>query len=79
MPMPQQKPSLGRIVHYRAASSKEVWSGADVHAAIVTRVWSDRCVNLKVLPDGGPVFDKTSVEIEDEPEQAGRWSWPPRV
>lgn len=30
-------------------------------AAIVTRVWSEICVNLKLVPDCGPMQDRTSV------------------
>lgn len=30
-------------------------------AAIVTRVWSSICVNLKVIPDHGPMQDRGSV------------------
>lgn len=30
-------------------------------AAIVTRVWSSICVNLKVVPDHGPMQDRGSV------------------
>ena len=36
-------------------------NGADSCAAIVTRVWSSICVNLKVIPDHGPMQDRGSV------------------
>lgn len=30
-------------------------------AAVVTRVWSSVCVNLKIIPDHGPMQDRGSV------------------
>lgn len=30
-------------------------------AAIVTRVWSSICVNVKIIPDHGPMQDRSSV------------------
>jgi hypothetical protein len=30
-------------------------------AAVVTRIWSYGCVNVKIFPDCGPVQDRTSV------------------
>lgn len=33
--------------------------------AIVTRVWSNLCVNLKIVPDSGPMQDRTSVVRRD--------------
>lgn len=30
-------------------------------AAIITRVWSSICVNIKVIPDHGPMQDRGSV------------------
>lgn len=72
------KPSLGRIVLFRSEQS----NGQHEHPAIVTRVWSDTCVNLTVLPDCGAPVSKTSViQNEDmtEGNQSVAWRWPPRV
>jgi len=79
--MSEQKPGVGRIVIYKAAGPHEVFNGSDRHAAVITAVFSDRMVNLKVLPDLSPVFDASSVERCDAPEEPGlrRWYWPPRV
>ena len=40
------KPPLGRSVRYR-------YPDGEIRAAIIVRVWSDTCVNLQVLLDGG--------------------------
>lgn len=65
------KPSVGRIVHYFT-------DGDGMAPAVITRVCSDTCVNLKVLPDGARPFDETSVEL-DNAASSSWWSWPPRV
>jgi hypothetical protein len=44
------KPSVGRIVHVLV--DPNVNNGSDVAPAVITRVWSDNCVNLRVLHDG---------------------------
>lgn len=77
--MPEQKPSLGRIVLFRSHES----NGATEHPAIITRVWSDTCVNLTVFPDysASPVL-KSSVGFNDDMEDktvGNAWRWPPRV
>jgi hypothetical protein len=77
-----QKPSVGRIVHFHHAASDG--SGAVTLAAIVVKVFTDDCVNLQVLNDGYTQLDtqgsgvvlRTSVARGDGPYQ---WSWPPRV
>jgi hypothetical protein len=85
------KPTVGRIVSYHLADhdsdaiksnfSKDAegnWYGNPVLPAVIVRVWSDTCVNLKVLTDGPVDGWKTSVNIADENNKEGFWSWPVR-
>ena len=46
------KPAVGRIVHVTV--DPKVNNGADVAAAIITRVWSDTCVNPFEYSHDGP-------------------------
>lgn len=62
----EQKPSIGRIVVYHQQNED--------HPAIITHVWSDDCVNLKVFFDCGPIEDLISCHLS-----TGYWSWPERV
>lgn len=85
------KPTIGRIVIYRLdaldkAKLKELGqdnpnNGADEAPAIVVRVWSDTCVNLKVCIDGPTDLWITSAAIESSTDSVKerRWLWPPRV
>ncbi len=67
-----QTPAVGRIVRYyqgdyeaphgHAAPAR--WDGTNGtrwHPAIITRVWSETCVNLQVFFDAAPVETRTSV------------------
>ena len=69
------KPSLGRIVLYRGMQS----NGSNEHPALVTRVWSDTCVNLTVFPDSNSIATMTSVNQDEEMIREIGWRWPPRV
>jgi hypothetical protein len=75
-----QKPSLGRVVI--VPMDPQANNGADESPAIITRVWTDTLVNVRVQPDhaGGTVV-RTSVTLYDEkPENAAHCAWwPPRV
>lgn len=104
----EQKPSVGRIVHYHEGDFEEQSWGGDqekvrighrhsrpdsaahggsngtrVHPAIITRVWSDTCVNLHVFFDAFPSEVRTSATRLDTPEDTHNpnsgWRWPPRV
>jgi len=78
------KPTIGRIVHYevlpedklKMAAARYINGGcndSDKCPAIITAVWSDNCVNLRVIADGNLDLWKTSVNQGDQP---GQWSWP---
>lgn len=76
------QPTIGRIVHVPADPAKN--NGASVAPAIITRVWSDTCVNLRVLLDSPETEWRTSVTfVEDlngaELRTPWAWTWPPRV
>lgn len=81
------KPTIGRIVHYRLNQDDANLLGGnsrkgDIVPAIVVRVWSDECVNLKVFGDGPTDAWKTSSTLlnetrKNETEDPG-WFWPAR-
>lgn len=67
-----QKPSPGRIVLYRETDNEEE------NPAIITKVWSESCVNLRVFADDDhPMRRRTSVLHENTGGPS--WRWPPRV
>lgn len=73
----EQKPSIGRIVIFRPSN------GDNLYPAIITRVWSETCVNLEVF--GGvqaheEIQGKTPTSVLLGGTGIARtWSWPPRV
>lgn len=69
------KPTIGRTVIYRFPDHEQIPLNnyAEVAPAVITRVWTDDCVNLKVLADGPFDLWKTSVTQGDGPHQ---WKWP---
>lgn len=96
--MSEPKASIGRIVHYYqgdyenpvAGSPKGAgWAGTNGtrwHPAVITRVWTDDCVNLLVFLDGHGEIVRTSmcrlpdeVFAEDVHCANSGWRWPPRV
>lgn len=73
-------PSLGRIVLVPADPA--VNNGADTAAAVITRVWNDDVINVRVLLDSDAVQWRTSVtytESLDTAQHLNYWTWPPRV
>ena len=64
------KPTVGRIVLYVPASYDSLaYDAGDKLPAIITKVWSDRCVNLAVFDADGKHVAKTSVGLA-QPEDA---------
>jgi hypothetical protein len=60
----QRMPYIGEMVLFTPNPNDQVAQSnhnKDEIAAIVTRVWSHGCVNLKIIPDCGPMQDRTSV------------------
>lgn len=72
----EQKPSVGRVVHYKPFDTDPPRNNAEVLPAVIVRVWSDTCVNLRVLNDQVYDFWRTSSTFGND---AGQWNWPPRV
>lgn len=71
------KPTIGKIVIFHFDESEINENNQQLEApAIVTTVWDDDCVNLKVLNDGPENTWKTSVVQGTE---ANQWSWPELV
>jgi hypothetical protein len=75
-------PTVGRIVNYWPGTDTEAGSNSNAAGpvpAIITRVWSEVCVNLTIFPDFSLPICRTSVLLAELPQQSARWSWPERV
>lgn len=72
-------PTIGRIVIYTQPELETPYNGVRQHPAIITRVWSNTCVNLRVFADGmfTPII-VTSAEMTPM-MNGGGWSWPERA
>ena len=86
-----QTPIIGQIVHYEltdydaniirrqhASSRLNMPQAGDVYPAIIVRVWSETCVNLRVVLDGTVDYWVTSRNLRtvppgDDPQTAGHW------
>jgi len=73
---PQQKPTVGRIVHYQAHGSPNGQHKSLPRAAIITAVHEDGSTDVCVLNPTGMYFDR-GTPFSGEPK-AGHWNWPPR-
>jgi hypothetical protein len=70
------KPTVGRIVlFYPAPDSDRPRVGNDPHAAIITAVWGDACINLSVFDANGTPYAQTSVLLVQEGEPKPSWAY----
>lgn len=85
------KPTIGQIVHVNISRNPE---RPALRPAIITAIWSDYCVNVRLFLDGGnddAYLDSLGVS-EDHPEWLTsierslndtvafrQWCWPPEV
>jgi hypothetical protein len=69
----KRTPELGDVVHVPAEALQPVGNnGADVAVGIISRVWSDDKVNVRVLLDGTErVLSKTSMPLHAD---RGEWA-----
>jgi hypothetical protein len=74
------KPTIGRVVIYTMADVDDPCSrnGATELPAVIVRVWTDTCVNLKVFTDDPHDQWRTSVTYSETPS-GYTWRWPARV
>ncbi len=67
------KPTVGRVVLFVPRASKyefgHCFVGGRQHAALVTAVHSDRCVNLAAFDANGKTYGFTSVTLK-QPDEA---------
>lgn len=61
----ERMPQVGEIVLFTPnpddSIAKSNGNDEGPIAAVVTRVWSSVCVNIKIIPDHGPMQDRSSV------------------
>ena len=82
----EQKPSVGRVVHYQSHGSPNGQHKSEPRAAIITAVYEVPSIpgegpwfatDLCVLNPTGMYFDRATPYSETP--KAGHWNWPPRV
>jgi hypothetical protein len=77
--MSEQKPSIGRIVHYlRPVSLGHVQRESPVPAVITKTETDDATCHLYIMSDLFGCYFELSVPYAESPTP-GHWSWPPRV
>lgn len=74
--MKEQKPTIGRIVIFTVPSPEHPTANNDAKEvpAIITRVWSDTCVNLTVFADNREPVNFSSSQYSDKALPT-TWRW----
>jgi hypothetical protein len=74
------KPTVGRIVNFTLPDYPVgARNAGEVRGAVITRVWNNTCVNLRVFTDGSN--DEGQSEYHTSVVQGdvmGKWNWPVR-
>lgn len=75
--MNQKKLKVGDIVLFKVSPNDLECSNnhATELPAIVVRVFSNDCANLRVLTDGNAMPWKTSVTYSENPDHTHTWHW----
>lgn len=78
----EQKPSVGRVVHYTNLGDRDGKYPPEAQAAIITGVNANGNVSLHIFYRTGQ-FDMADVPFSIAPPATdaarGHWGWPPRV
>lgn len=76
--MNNQKPSIGRVVHYQRYGSPSGEHLSEPSPAIITQVLDEETLacQLFVMNPNGVYFNPTPYS---EQPKSGHWNWPPRV
>lgn len=79
--MAEQKPSVGRIVHYVSYGTPGGEYTKECRAAVVTAVddEDEGLVSLCVLNPTGQFFNRNLPMDESDEPSGGTWHWPERV
>jgi hypothetical protein len=73
----EQKPSVGRVVHYKSYGTPGGEYAPECRAAIITEIVSDDMVGLAVLNPTGMFFNRATHR--EDVQTGGTWHWPERV
>jgi hypothetical protein len=74
----EQKPTVGRIVHYKSFGTPGGEYAPKCRAAIVTDTDPDsEVISIAVLNPTGLFFD-TAIAQDEDKKRGGTWHWPER-
>jgi hypothetical protein len=75
--MNEQKPAVGRVVHYVGYGTPKGEYGQECRAAIITEVIDATKVMLFIMNPKGVFFTESTLDPEEK--KGGTWHWPERV
>jgi hypothetical protein len=69
-------PYVGQIVHVFTCNPSYQFNGVGIgpYPAIVTRAWSEKCINVTVFPDCALPYVLTSVVRQEDHGQYNWWA-----